>query len=113
MMTINNKEQELVDEIMEGFNFRNTHHAMTLLRWRWVHSQEMNGIPSLQEIKESARKRIENAIECAKECERPNPERGYFSSSGGFKATVWINRYKQITNIELQFILNEWQAGED
>ena len=38
---------------------------------------------------------------------------GYFSLSGGLKATVWKNRYGQITNIQLDFILTEWNVGED
>lgn len=112
-MNINKKEQELVDEILECFDFKNTYRAMKLLNWKWVHSQQPNGVPSINEIRNQASKRIESAIECAKESNNPNPEITYSSSSGGFKASVWKNRYGQITNLQLQFILDEWSAGED
>lgn len=110
MMNINKKEQELVDDVLENFDFKDTHRAMKLLNWKWVHSM---GVPSLNEIRNEASKRIESAIECAKESKNQNHHICYYSSSGGFKASVWKNRYGQITNVQLEFILNEWMAGED
>ena len=37
----------------------------------------------------------------------------YGSSSGGLKATVYKNRYNQITFIKLEFVFAEWDAGDD
>ena len=64
-------------------------------------------------INKSAIKRIEGAIEGIKESKKHSHLESYFSSSGGLKATVWKNRYGQITNIQLDFILTEWNVGED
>ena len=113
MMNINKKEQELVNEILECFDFKHTHRAMSLLKWKWVHSLEINKVPSVEEIKKEALNRILSAIEIAKESKDPNPNTNYFSSSGGFRAVAWKNRYGQITNLELLFILDEWMSGDD
>ena len=112
MMNINKREQELIDEVFENFDFDEVHKAMKLMNWKWI---SYNGyeIPSLERIKSSARARIEGAIECAKNSKRKTKDIEFFSSSGGIKASAWKNIYGQITNIQLQFILKEWQAGED
>ena len=112
MMNINKREQELIDEVFENFDFDEVHKAMKLMNWKWI---SYNGyeIPSLERIKSSARARIEGAIECAKNSKRKTKEIEFFRLSGGIKASAWKNTYGQITNIQLQFILTEWQAGED
>lgn len=111
-MNINKKEQELIDEIIECFDFNEVHKTMKLMKWKWV-SQNGYEIPSLERIKNSAKTRIHDAIDSAKKSNRKNMNIEFFSSSGGLKASVWKNTYGQITNIQLQFILTEWQAGED
>ena len=111
-MNINKKEQELVDEVFENFDFDEVHKVMKLMKWKWV-SHNGFEIPSLERIKSSARARIEGAIECAKNSKRKTKDTEFFSSSGGLKASAWKNSYGQITNIQLQFTLTEWQAGED
>ncbi len=112
MMNINKREQELINEVFENFDFNEVHKVMKLMNWKWV-SYDTYKVPSLEKIKKSAQTRIENAIEVAKQNKYKHREVEYFSSSGGIKASVWKNIYGQITNIQLQFILSEWQAGED
>ena len=112
MMNINKKEQELIDKVLKEFDFNQVHKTMRLLRWEWI-SPFGYEVPSLEKIKNSANNRIEGAIECSKKVKFKNKDIEYFSSSGGFKASVWKNIYGQITNVQLQFILTEWQAGED
>jgi len=111
MMNINKKEQELVDEVMENFDFVRCHQTMRLLDWRWAIPN--NQVPTIERLKTSAMNRIEGAIESAKESKNKNHNNYYFQYSGGLKATVWKNRYGQITNIQLEFILSDWHAGED
>ena len=53
------------------------------------------------------------AIEGIKNAGRMGLNEGYSSSSGGLKATVYKNRYNQITFIKLEFVFTEWDAGED
>lgn len=113
MMNINKREQELIDEVFEHFDFDEVHKVMKLMNWKWMISYDSYEIPSLERIKSSAKARIEGAIECAKNSKRKTKDIEFFSSSGGLKASVWKNIYGQITNIQLQFTLTEWHAGED
>jgi hypothetical protein len=110
MTQIHKKEYELIDEVIENFDFYRCHRVMKHLKWTWTFD---GGVPTIDRLRESARKRIEGAIEGIKESKKHSHLEGYFSFSGGLKATVWKNRYGQITNIQLDFILTEWNAGED
>ena len=69
-MNINKKEQELVDEVMENFDFLRCHRTMRMLDWRWAFPN--NQVPSLERIKSSALSRIEGAIESAKNSKTKN-----------------------------------------
>ena len=110
MIQIHKKEYELIDEVIENFDFKKCHRVMKHLKWGWGFEEQ---VPTIDRLEESARKRIIGAIEGIKECKKHSHLESYFSSSGGLRATVWKNRYGQITNIQLDFILTEWHAGED
>ena len=110
MIQIHKKEYELIDEVIENFDFHRCHRVMKHLKWTWTFDRD---VPTIDRLRESARKRIEGAIEGIKKRKKHSHLESYFSSSGGLKATVWKNRYGQITNIQLDFILTEWNVGED
>ena len=67
-MNINKKEQELVDEVMENFDFVRCHQTMRMLDWRWAIPN--NQVPTIERLKTSAMNRIEGAIESAKESKK-------------------------------------------
>ena len=112
MITINKKEQELIDEVIENFSFKSCQKMMTLMNWKWA---RYGGyiIPTMSDLIDSGRDRINGAIEGIKNNGRMGLNEGYSSSSGGLKATVYKNRYNQITFIKLEFVFTEWDAGED
>ena len=112
MITINKKEQELIDEVIENFNFKSCRKMMTLMDWQW-HRYGGYIIPTMSDLIDSGRDRINGAIEGIKNNGRMGLNEGYSSSSGGLKATVYKNRYNQITFIKLEFVFTEWDAGED
>ena len=107
MATINRKEQELIDEVIENFNFEKCYLTMTLLNWTWA-----NGlvVPTVEDLKTSALQRILSAINGSKENGRMTLNELYHSSSGGLKASVCKNRYDQITYINLEFVLTDWST---
>jgi hypothetical protein len=70
-------------------------------------------IPTKYDLIEAAKDRIQSAIEGIKKAGRMSLNESYGSSSGGLKVTVYKNRYDQITFIKLEFILTEWDAGDD
>jgi hypothetical protein len=112
MITINKKEQELIDEVIENFDFYKCQLMMEYMGWRWM-THDGYRIPTKYDLIESAKDRIQSAIEGIKEAGRMGLNESYGSSSGGLKATVYKNRYHQITFIKLEFILTEWDAGDD
>jgi hypothetical protein len=112
MITINKKEQELIDEVIENFDFYKCQLMMEYMGWRWM-THDGYRIPTKYDLIESAKDRIQSAIEGIKEAGRMGLNESYGSSSGGLKATVYKNRYNQITYIKLEFILTEWDAGDD
>lgn len=105
MIPLHKKEQDLIDEIIDNFDFKYVEKTMTYLNWGWGFE---NKIPTIEELMSSARQRIINAIEGIKTEKKWHHSHSYMCSSGGLKATVWKNRYNQICHIQLEFILTDW-----
>jgi hypothetical protein len=107
MTTINGKEYELINKILEAFDFEKCYITMTLLKWEWA---QVGGrrTPTIQELKESARNHLLSAFEGIKNEPKMGIDSPYMVSSGGLKASVFKNRYNHITFAKLEFILTEW-----
>jgi hypothetical protein len=105
MIQLHKTEQELIDEILEEFDYAKCKLVMDHLNWTWGFN---NQVPSIQQLKESARDRIESAIEGLKSSKKWTHHQPYMSSSGGLCVHVWKNRYGQICDIKLEFVLTEW-----
>lgn len=70
-----NYEQQ-IQNILEYFDFERVHETMVKLNWTWVSSDlKLEYIPEIEELKEHAKERLENAIKYK------------WSESGGFIAT--------------------------
>lgn len=102
------REQKMIDNILDNFDFEKCRKAMIHLNWTWGFVPE---IPSIERMKDAAVQRIHSAIDVAKKSK--NSHFTYFSSSGGFKASVWKNRYGHIEGINLEFILTGWESDGD
>ena len=102
------KEKEMMDEILDNFDFVKCHDVMSKIGWTWFLEPSA---PSIERIKESARNRMMDAIKVCKDGE--SHKSSYFSSSGGLKATTWKNRYGHIEGIRLEFVLTDWDADGD
>jgi len=82
---------------------------MDHLRRGWG-SLNHNQVPTSQELKKSARNRINNAIEGIKSDKTHSYREAYTCSSGGLKVSVWKNRYGRISDIQLEFVLTDWST---
>lgn len=102
------QENKMIDEIIENFDFEKCEITMKTLGWSWAFDRNT---PTIERLKESARSRLQSAIELAKQnkCSRST----YFSSSGGLKGNAWINRYGHIEALRLEFVLTEWESDGD
>jgi len=103
-----NHEQQMIQDVMDNFDWVKCHRTMTLIGWEWY----FVGIPSITDLKDCASKLFQNAIEGVKKREIP-PNSYYYSATGGLKATAWKNRFNQITQVELEFILTSWDSDGD
>jgi hypothetical protein len=86
-------EQEMIDEIMDCFEFEKVHKTMVALDWKWVSCKE---VPELHEIKKAAREHLKRAIAEGT------------SWSGGFRATYDGN----INVLELMFVVEDWDTRD-
>jgi len=102
----------MVDEILEEFNFNKVRKAMWHLDWKWALAAD--GIPTIEELKETAERLLRQAAECRLLKEYGSVDWGtpILSSTGGFEATAWCDETKtRITGLQLQFVLTEYEAG--
>lgn len=99
-------ENYLIKQTLENFDFQKCHNVMQKIKWAWY-----SGIPTIELLMTEAEARIRNAMEIAKEdkCDKST----YFSSSGGLKASAWVNRYGHITGVRLEFVLTDWDSDGD
>lgn len=97
--------EDMIDEIMEEFNFSKVQDAMFHLNWRWA--SEYNRTPNIDELRERAQELLESAAELRLgEYIDTHHEVGIISATGGFKATAWCNEAKtEITGLKLEFIV--------
>jgi len=83
--------QEKIDEVMDWFGFEKVEKAMAALDWQWCTAAE--GVPTVQEIRSEARKRLKEAVQSG------------YSSTVGFAATYSHGVLK------LAFIIEEWETS--
>jgi hypothetical protein len=102
------KEKEMIENIINNFDFDRCLKVMEFLNWEWwCPNDSILKIPNMDELKESAKGKLHRAIEGCKELKKG--EYSYNVSSGGFKASAFKNRYGHINFLTLEFILTEWE----
>lgn len=104
------KSYDMINEVLAWFDFNKVHTAMVALNWTWAGE----GIPDIQDLRETAMERMNNAIEQA--VDKNNTEHedvGWISSSGGLKATAWRNKDYKLAKVQLEFVVAEWDADNE
>jgi hypothetical protein len=83
---------------------------MKALNWTW----RDEGIPTIQQLKESAEERMYNAIDqVLSEKNKESHEVAWVSATGGFKAMAWKTKKGKLKRIQLEFIVSEWDAENE
>jgi len=102
--------KDIIDEIMEEFNFGKVESVMFHLNWRWA--SEYKRTPNIDELRETAERLLKDAAESRLGAYiDTHHELGIFSATGGFKATAWCNETKtEITGLRLEFIVADWDT---
>ena len=101
----------LIQGIMQEFDFERVHSVMDYLEWKWqIPSSSLDDleVPSLSRIKVAVYDLL------ARTCDRILEEKieSYLIGSGGFEARAWYEDGK-ITNLQLSFVLAEWDEDHD
>jgi hypothetical protein len=91
--------QDLVDPVLEAFNFDKVHHVMRVIDWKWVLPQKESAlsVPSVDHLRVRARSLLEGAI---RQSQR-NGEYPYVMATGGLYARAWEDA------LELDFVLEQ------
>ena len=97
------RERQVIDEIMDFFEFDKVHKAMVALNLEWRN----NGVPDIYEIKKTARQMM---YECYEYAVKDKSNRRL--SSGGF--SIFCDFEDGVFNgIELSFILESFDVRTD
>jgi len=86
-----NKHKKAIDKIMDWFDFSKVHRIMVASEWKWASAEE--GIPTEPEIRENARRLMEDAI-----------NQKVSIGTGGFR----VHYDKKDDMITLSFVISEW-----
>jgi len=102
--------KDMINEIMEEFDFGKVESVMFHLNWRWA--SEYNRTPNIDELRERAQELLESAAQSRLgDFIDEHHEVGIISATGGFKATAWCNEAKtEITGLKLEFIIADWDS---
>ena len=93
--------ENLIEGILENFNFEKVKKTMEFLNWKYYDSEET---PTTYRLIKSAEERLKEVYEGATQ----NKE-GYYSNSGGLKAFAEYNKETGIVDfLQLEFVLTDW-----
>lgn len=98
--------EELIDGILENFDFDKVKKTMDLLDWTYA---DIGEVPSTYQLIKSAKSRLKDAYKYAKE----NKKDGH-SFSGGFRAFAEWNKEKETVDyLQLDFVVATWDEQID
>jgi hypothetical protein len=96
---------QMIDNIMDEFDFAKVHITMDYLGWKWVGKHI-----TIDDLKSKARMLLKGAAESRLgEYKDEHWELGIINGTGGFVATAWCDENKtKIIKLNLEFVLTEW-----
>ena len=100
--------EEMIESILENFDFKRTQRAMDLLDWKWRGEYVTEDM-----LKKEAERLLRGAIESRLGEFKSEPhEVAIINGTGGFEAKAWCDESKtKIVGLRLDFILNSWDES--
>lgn len=97
-------KSEMIDDIMDNFDFSRVAKCMKALNWKWHDVDGSMDVPEEHNIRRSARKLMNAAKDV---CHR----RTFITGTGGFYVQCWYAPDSRILEaMELSFVVAEWDA---
>ena len=93
-------KQEMIDDIMDNFDFSRVAKCMEALNWKWISVPE--GIPEEYDIRKAARLLLKSVPETFRKDER-------YMGTGGLYVRSWYES-TELVLIELTFVVAEWRV---
>jgi hypothetical protein len=102
--------EEMIDGIMENFEWKRVHEVMDYLNWQW-----RGEFVTVAMLKDTADQLLRGAINSRfGEFIDESDEIGIANSTGGLEAKAWCNEDKtHIVRLELKFVLDSWDESID
>ena len=105
------RNQTMIDKFIDNFIWHILAVVMEELNWNWAGLGEGGSIPNTLDLKVAAQERLESAIKQALNPKNTEDKGiGWISASGGLKATAWRTKNYKLSQIRLEFIIEEWDA---
>ena len=102
--------EQMIDSIMENFDFKQVQHAMDLLNWKW-----RGEYVTVEILREQAERLLRGAMESRLGNFRyESHEVGIVNGTGGLEAKAWCDETKtKIVSLDLKFVLESWDESID
>jgi len=100
--------EEMIDSIMENFDFKEVQRAMDLLDWEW-----RGEYVTVEMLREQAERLLRGAIKSRLGSFRhESHEVGIVNGTGGLEAKAWCDETKtKIVALDLKFVLESWDES--
>jgi hypothetical protein len=89
-------ERQIIDDILDEFDFGKVLHVMELLEWKWGGISSPPEVPSLGELRKCARRLMNYCI----------GHETYKTSTGGLHVTK--ETFDELPYYSLKFVVTEW-----
>lgn len=112
-MQYNKSKEQLINEVLDNFDFEKVHKVMTFLDWKWISlSEGTNEVPSIARMVRSAQQYLSMAYDGL--AKASHGDNRYMVGCGGFEA--WAKRYttgldKPDVLLTLSFNLASFEAA--
>ncbi len=97
-------KSEMIDDIMDNFDFNKVAKCMRALNWKWHDVDGSMDVPEEHHIRKSARKLMNTVKDVCH-------HKTFITGTGGFYVQCWYAPDSRILEaMELSFIVAEWDA---
>jgi hypothetical protein len=102
--------EQMIDSIMENFDFKEVQRAMDLLDWEW-----RGEYVTIEMLVKEAERLLRGAMESRLGSFRhESHELGIVNGTGGLEAKAWCDETKtKIVALDLKFVLESWDESID
>ena len=106
-------DTEMIENVMENFDFKKVHRTMVALNWKWLIEHELE-VPSERVIRGTARRQLLSVIKYAKSISDKieHHDIPIMHGTGGFKAIAFLSKDRsKVEALQLYFIVSEWDVS--